>query len=69
MTNNNDDDITTMLDREREALVAEAVAIRDCRAWVLYDGERWYAMRIDGVVSDGEGATVAEALAGLEVRQ
>lgn len=66
---NQDEDITSLLDREREALVNEAVAIRNSGAWVLYDGERWYAMRIDGVVSDGAGATVEEALAGLEVRQ
>lgn len=66
---NNDDDITTMLDREREALVAEAVAIRDYGEWVRWDGERWLAMRIGELVATGEGATVEEALQGLEVRQ
>lgn len=59
--------ITAIMDQEREALVAEALSIRDCRAWVMLDGERWYAMRIGELVATGEGATVEEALAGLEV--
>ena len=62
-----DKDITTLFDREREALVAEAVAIRDSGAWVMLDGERWLAMRIGELVATGEGATVEEAIAGLEV--
>ncbi len=65
----NDDDITTMITQEREALAAEAVAIRESGAWVLFDGERWYAMAIGELVATGEGTTVEEALAGLEVRQ
>lgn len=47
---------------------AQIKAIRESGAWVRFDGVKWYAMRVGNVVDMGEGATVEEAIGGLEGR-
>ena len=65
----NNDDITAITDAEREALVAEAIAIREYGEWVQYDGTRWLAMRIGELAITGEGATAEEAIETLRTQE
>lgn len=64
-------DITTLLSQEQQKLAAEAVAIRESGAKCLYDPhtELWIVEKYVGsLVLTNYGATVQEALEGLEGR-